>query len=159
MTDLLSSVDGFLVDIDGVLMHGNEVLPGALDVIETLRARGIPHRYITNSTIYCRLTLIDRLQALGFKIEVDELFTATYAAAQYLRSQKAERSGIGDSIHRHDHNGHSGGLTRHMEPRHPHPHPATNTPQPQHHSRNRQTTRDRTGDPNHHLGRPLQPGR
>ena len=30
VTDLLTSVDGFLIDIDGVLMHGNEVLPGAL---------------------------------------------------------------------------------------------------------------------------------
>lgn len=65
MTDLLTSVDGFLIDIDGVLMHGNEVLPGAHEVIDTLRTRGIPHRYITNSTIYCRYTLIDRLQALG----------------------------------------------------------------------------------------------
>jgi phospholysine phosphohistidine inorganic pyrophosphate phosphatase len=90
VTDLLTSVDGFLIDIDGVLMHGNEVLPGAHEVIDTLRTRGIPHRYMTNSTIYCRYTLIDRLQAQGFGIEVDELFTATYAAAQYLRQQGAK---------------------------------------------------------------------
>lgn len=90
MTDLLTSVDGFLIDIDGVLMHGNEVLPGAYEVIDALRTRGIPHRYITNSTIYCRYTLIDRLQALGFAIDVDELFTATYAAALYLREQGAK---------------------------------------------------------------------
>lgn len=89
MADLLSTVDGLLIDIDGVLLRGNEVIPGALEVVETLRARGIPYRFITNTTIYCRLTLVDRLQALGFAVEVEELFTATYAAAKYLQNQGA----------------------------------------------------------------------
>ncbi len=90
MSNLLSTVDGVLIDVDGVLMQGNEVLPGALNVVDTLRTRGIPHRYITNTTIYCRLTLIERLQAFGFGIGVDDLFTANYAAALYLRSQEAK---------------------------------------------------------------------
>ena len=89
MTDLLTTVDGLLIDIDGVLLHGNEVIPGAPQAIQALRARGIPFRFMTNRTIYCRLSLLDRLQALGFEVHVDELFTATYAAAQYLRSQNA----------------------------------------------------------------------
>ncbi|MCB0075429.1 MAG: hypothetical protein KDE20_28440, partial [Caldilineaceae bacterium] len=39
-------------------MRGNEVIPGALEAVNALRARGIPHRFITNTTIYCRLTLL-----------------------------------------------------------------------------------------------------
>ncbi|MFN8487637.1 MAG: TIGR01458 family HAD-type hydrolase [Caldilineaceae bacterium] len=89
MVDYLSSIDGFLIDIEGVLLHGNEVIPGAAAALQALRTRGIPHRFITNTTIYCRETLLERLQAVGFPIEMDELFTATYAAAQYLRQQNA----------------------------------------------------------------------
>ena len=66
MTDLLSTVDGLLIDIDGVLLLGNEVLPGATAVIDTLRARQIPFRFMTNTTIYCRYTLLEHLNAKGF---------------------------------------------------------------------------------------------
>ena len=66
------------------------MIPGALEALQTLRARGIPYRFITNTTIYCRQTLVERLQAMGFPIEVEELFTATYAAARYLREQNAQ---------------------------------------------------------------------
>jgi phospholysine phosphohistidine inorganic pyrophosphate phosphatase len=91
LSELLSSVDGLIIDIDGVLTRGNEVIPGALDALATLRARGIPHTFMTNSTIYCRYTLTERMQQMGIPLEIDQLFNATYVAAQYLRSQNAER--------------------------------------------------------------------
>ncbi len=90
LKDLLSTVDGLLIDIDGVLTLGEEVIPGAPEVIETLRARQIPFRFMTNTTIYCRYTLLDRLHALGFAATLDELYTATYVAARYLKEQNAQ---------------------------------------------------------------------
>jgi len=90
MNDMLATVDGLLIDIDGVLMRGAEVIPGAQESIETLRARGIPYRFITNTTIYCRLTLLERLRALGLHLDLHEVYTATYAASCYLRSQGAK---------------------------------------------------------------------
>lgn len=90
LTDLLSTVDGLLIDIDGVLTLGEEVIPGAPEVIATLRARKIPFRFMTNTTIYCRYTLLDRLHALGFAATLDELYTATYVAARYLKEQNAQ---------------------------------------------------------------------
>ena len=89
MTDHLASIDGLLIAIEGVLIRGTEVIPGAHEALQTLRARGIPYRFITNSTIYCRHTLVERLQAMGFPIQLEELFTATYAAARYLQEQNA----------------------------------------------------------------------
>jgi phospholysine phosphohistidine inorganic pyrophosphate phosphatase len=91
LIDPLASVDGLMIDIDGVLTLGSEVIPGAADAMHGLRARGIPFRYVTNSTIYCRYTLRDRMEAFGFPVEIDQLFTATYVAAEYLRIQGAER--------------------------------------------------------------------
>lgn len=90
MTDKLSGVDGLLIDIEGVLLEGNEVKPGAREAIASLRARGIPFRFMTNTTIYCRYTLLDRLNALGFRVGIEELYTATSVAAEYLRSQSAK---------------------------------------------------------------------
>lgn len=90
MAELLSGVDGLLFDIDGVLLLGEEVIPGAAETIAALRARGIPYRFMTNTTIYCRYTLLDRLQARGFDLQLDELYTASYAAARYLRDQQAQ---------------------------------------------------------------------
>ena len=82
MTDHFASIDGLLIAIEGVLIRGTEVIPGAHEALQTLRARGIPYRFITNSTLYCRHTLVERLQAMGFPIQLEELFTATYAAAR-----------------------------------------------------------------------------
>lgn len=90
MTEHLAAIDGLLIDIEGVFIRNTEVIPGAIEALHTLRARGIPYRFITNTTIYCRQTLVERLQAMGFPIEVEELFTATYAAARYLREQNAQ---------------------------------------------------------------------
>ncbi|MBX3011803.1 MAG: TIGR01458 family HAD-type hydrolase [Caldilineaceae bacterium] len=90
MTDHLASIDGLLIDIEGVLIRGTEVIPGAQEALQTLRARGIPYRFITNTTLYCRHTLVERLQAMGFPIQLEELFTATYAAARYLQEQNAQ---------------------------------------------------------------------
>ncbi len=89
MSDLLATIDGLLIDIDGVLVRGSEVIPGAAEAIESLRARKIPLRFVTNTTIYCRYSLVERMVALGFSMEVHELFTATYAAARYLHNQNA----------------------------------------------------------------------
>jgi len=90
VTNHLAAIDGLLIDIEGVLIRGTEVIPGAQEALETLRARGIPYRFITNTTIYCRHTLVERLQAMGFPIQLEELFTATYVAARYLKEQNAQ---------------------------------------------------------------------
>jgi HAD superfamily hydrolase (TIGR01458 family) len=90
MEHYLSGVDGLLFDLDGVLLFGEEVIPGAAETIAALRARGIPYRLMTNSTIYCRYTLLERLAVRGFDLQLDELYTATYVAARYLRDQGAQ---------------------------------------------------------------------
>jgi HAD superfamily hydrolase (TIGR01458 family) len=90
VTDLLANVDGLLLDIEGVLTLGDEVIPGAHAAFAALRAREIPFRLMTNTTIYCRYTLLERLNALGFTVTIDELYTASYVAAAYLRAQNAQ---------------------------------------------------------------------
>lgn len=78
-----------LLDIDGTLYMGDEAVPGAPAAVRALAARGIPIRYLTNTTRFSRRELAGRLRALGFPAGDEELFTAPVAAAAWL-----ERAGL-----------------------------------------------------------------
>lgn len=90
MNELLGSIDGLLIDIAGVLTHGNEVIPGARRTLAVLREENVPIRFCTNTTIVCRETLHERLTNMGFYLDVEDLYTSTYAAGQYLKEQEAQ---------------------------------------------------------------------
>lgn len=82
---------GLLVDLDGTLFVGDEPIPGAVEAIARLEERGIARRYLTNTTRRSRRNVAERLRAMGFTLEDDELFTAPVAAASWLRDHGIER--------------------------------------------------------------------
>jgi phospholysine phosphohistidine inorganic pyrophosphate phosphatase len=84
-------MSGFLLDLDGTLYVGDEPLPGAVETIARLAARAAPRRYLTNTTRFSRHALAQRLQRMGFAIEMEEVFTAPLAAATWLTRQGIER--------------------------------------------------------------------
>ncbi len=77
----------YLIDMDGVLIRGNRVIPGADEFIERLRARKIKFLVLTNNPIYTQLDLAHRLQRIGIRIEKDEIFTSAIATAHFLQMQ------------------------------------------------------------------------
>ncbi|MFN2290800.1 MAG: HAD-IIA family hydrolase [Anaerolineae bacterium] len=81
------SVDlkGVIFDIDGVLEFRGQVYPGAIEAVAFLRERGIAVRFLTNSTLKSRASAADKLRRRGFVVEDEEVITASYATAQYLR--------------------------------------------------------------------------
>lgn len=89
MGDYFATIDGLLIDINGVLTRGTDLIPGSIETLNALKKRDIPYRFIANTTNYCRLTLLERLTDMGVPIEKDDLYTATYVAAAYLREQEA----------------------------------------------------------------------
>jgi HAD superfamily hydrolase (TIGR01458 family) len=82
---MLTGVKGLIFDVDGVLEYQGRVCPGAVETINTLRDRGISLRFLTNSTLKSRRSCAERLCRSGFQIEEEEVFTASYATAVYLR--------------------------------------------------------------------------
>lgn len=90
MSKLLESVDGLLIDIAGVLTHGNEVIPGSRRTLAVLREQAFPIRFCTNTTLVCRQTLHERMIDMGFQLDVEDLYTSTFAAGQFLREQNAQ---------------------------------------------------------------------
>lgn len=77
-------IQGVLFDLEGVLCVGGYPLPGAREALLSLRAAGIPMRFITNTTRTTRAAVIDRLAAIGLEVPLEHLFTPVVAARDYL---------------------------------------------------------------------------
>ena len=77
----------FLIDMDGTLYFKGEPCPGAIETVNDLRREKYQLRFLTNTTAKTPKMLHEQLQTLGFDIREDEIFNATYACLQYLRSQ------------------------------------------------------------------------
>jgi len=78
-------IKGVLLDLSGTVHIGDEVLPGAVEVIARLHERHIPLRYITNTSRRSRRAIIERLQKMGLAIREEEVFTAPQAVRSYLQ--------------------------------------------------------------------------
>jgi len=85
------SIKGVLFDIDGVLYVGKDVIPGAVETIALLKQRGLPMRFITNTTTESQSGLHARLIKLGFNVAPEEILSAVTAAVVALRRMKTPR--------------------------------------------------------------------
>ncbi len=81
------SIKGFLIDIDGVLYVERQVIRGAVEAIQYLQKNEIPFILVTNTTRKSRYSLHTNLQRLGFKLNIEQVFSAPYAAAQWLNEK------------------------------------------------------------------------
>jgi len=78
----------YLIDMDGVLVHGNRVIPGAVEFIDQLQASGCKYLILTNNPLYTPGDLAHRLQFIGLNVPEQQIFTSAMATAQFLKSQK-----------------------------------------------------------------------
>ena len=77
---------GVIFDVDGILEFQGKVYAGAIELVNSLREKGIIIRILTNSTLKSRKQCADQLKEKGFNIYETEVITASYATAQYLKS-------------------------------------------------------------------------
>ena len=66
---------GYLIDMDGVIYRGSQLIPGADRFINDLRSAGVPFLFLTNNSQRTRRDVATRLQRLG--IETDRFSTST----------------------------------------------------------------------------------
>ncbi len=86
----LAPVDGFLIDIDGVLVMEDQLIKGAIEAIKYLQSRRIPFLLATNTTRKSRYALSVNLKQLGFAIEPEQIYSAPLAAARWLKGKNVE---------------------------------------------------------------------
>ncbi|WP_292730305.1 TIGR01458 family HAD-type hydrolase [Methanoculleus sp.] len=78
-------VGAVLIDIDGVLYVGDRPVAGAERALRELDRRGIPYRFVSNTTRRSRRSVARRLEELGYSIPETRIITAPVAAAAHLR--------------------------------------------------------------------------
>lgn len=78
------AIKGLVLDMDGVLHIGDRAIPGAAATLRLLRERGIPFRFITNTSVRPPDELQRAMIALGLDVREGEIFSAVAATRSYL---------------------------------------------------------------------------
>ena len=79
---------GYLIDMDGVIYHGNKLVPGAARFVRELTEGGIPFVFLTNNSQRTRRDIATKLNALGIEAGEKNVFTSAMATARFLARQK-----------------------------------------------------------------------
>ena len=79
---------GYLIDMDGVLYRGREIIPGADRFVAELRRRDIPFRFLTNNSQRTRRDVVAKLARMGIEVEDHHIYTCAMATASFLERQK-----------------------------------------------------------------------
>ena len=96
----------YLMDMDGVLVTGSNIVPGAEQFLQRLKERGAKYLVLTNNPRYTPRDLGHRLQWIGLDIPAEHIFTSAMATARFLRAQKPNgtafvigESGLTEAVH------------------------------------------------------------
>jgi NagD protein len=90
---------GFIIDMDGVIYHGNKLLPGVDEFLAWLENSGKKYLFLTNASERTPKELHEKLKRLGINVGEDHFYTSALATAGFLASQKPNGSAyiIGDA--------------------------------------------------------------
>jgi NagD protein len=81
-------IRSWLMDMDGVLVHEEQAIPGADRFLARLRERELPFLVLTNNSIYTRRDLAARLRASGLEVPEESIWTSALATAGFLEAQR-----------------------------------------------------------------------
>jgi NagD protein len=102
MDDIIKKINekvGFIIDMDGVIYHGNKLLPGVKEFVGWLNLAGKKYLFLTNASERTPKELQEKLSRLGIEVSEDHFYTSALATASFLASQKPNGSAyiIGDA--------------------------------------------------------------
>ena len=83
----IQSKSAFICDMDGVLYHGNRLIPGAMEFVEWLEKNNKKYLFLTNSSERSPRELAQKLGRLGITVSEDHFYTSALATASFLKSQ------------------------------------------------------------------------
>ncbi|MDD3119634.1 MAG: hypothetical protein PHQ27_10680, partial [Victivallales bacterium] len=84
----LKNKKGFVSDMDGVIYHGNRLLPGAMEFVKWLQDNRKDFMFLTNSSERTPRDLSEKLSRLGIMVDETHFYTSALATAAFLKSQK-----------------------------------------------------------------------
>ncbi len=84
--------NGFIIDMDGVIYHGNKILPGAKEFVDWLSREKKNFLFLTNASDKTPKELQEKLARLGIIVDKTVFYTSALATAMFLQSQKPKGS-------------------------------------------------------------------
>lgn len=81
---------GYLIDMDGVIYRGSELIAGAERFIRELKAHQAPFLFLTNNSQRTRRDVATKLQRLGIDAGEEHVYTCAMATARFLARQKPQ---------------------------------------------------------------------
>ncbi|MCL2233578.1 MAG: HAD-IIA family hydrolase [Treponema sp.] len=77
----------FIIDMDGVIYHGNKLLKGAAELVEWLEKNNKAYLFLTNSSERSPIELAQKLLRLGIEVKPEHFYTSALVTASFLASQ------------------------------------------------------------------------
>lgn len=87
-TETIRLKRGFIIDMDGVVYHGNRLLPGTTEFLAWLQSEGKKFLFLTNSSQSTPRELHQKMARLGINVEEDHFYTSALATASFLATQR-----------------------------------------------------------------------
>ena len=88
----MKNYKGYLIDLDGTMYRGSEVIQEAVDFVQKLNKLQLPYLFVTNNSSRTPGQVAEKLRAFGVKAEEENVFTSGQATANYVYDQKKDAS-------------------------------------------------------------------
>ncbi|MEQ1529687.1 MAG: HAD-IIA family hydrolase [Methylococcales bacterium] len=79
-----TNIRGLIIDMDGVLWHGTQAIPGLIEFFQTLRTQNIRFILATNNASLTPEQYVAKLAGMGVTVDIKEIMTSALATALYL---------------------------------------------------------------------------
>jgi NagD protein len=87
MISYIQSKSAFICDMDGVIYHGNKLIPGVDRFVNWLSENEKKFLFLTNSSERSPRELAQKLGRMGLSVSEDHFYTSALATASFLKSQ------------------------------------------------------------------------
>lgn len=86
--DALKDKKGFICDMDGVIYHGDKLLPDVKEFVEWLYKENKSFLFLTNSSERSPRELRQKLERMGLYVDESHFYTSALATAKFISGQK-----------------------------------------------------------------------
>ncbi len=90
--EVIRSKNAFIIDMDGVIYHGNRLLQGAAEFVAWLKDNNKRFLFLTNSSERSPAELSQKLARLGISVDPSHFYTSALATASFLSTQRPKGS-------------------------------------------------------------------
>ena len=78
-----------MIDMDGTIYKGSNIIPGAKEFIDFLLKEKIPFVFLTNNSSHTREYYCGKLRSMGFGIGKERILTSTVATVRFIKERRA----------------------------------------------------------------------